>query len=115
VVISFNVAVVSGRSSTRPKASFASLSISGARSRLSVAWLLPSAIDCRCIEHDKALARAATAVLEDDTELFKQFIDSEGFRRWLNGHGVALTYSSPHPTRDVFESRNRASDELTVL
>ncbi len=24
-----------------------------------------------------------TAVLKDDTELFKQFIDNEGFRRWL--------------------------------
>ena len=24
-----------------------------------------------------------TAVLKDDTELFKQFTDNEGFRRWL--------------------------------
>ena len=24
-----------------------------------------------------------TTVLKDDTELFKQFMDNEGFRRWL--------------------------------
>src|SRR4029077_8912324 len=30
------------------------------------------------IEHDKALARVMTAVLKDDTELFKQFSDNEG-------------------------------------
>jgi type I restriction enzyme, R subunit len=29
------------------------------------------------IEHDKALARVMTAVLKDDTELFKQFMDNE--------------------------------------
>ncbi len=33
------------------------------------------------IEHDKALARVMAAVLKDDTELFKQFMDNEGFRR----------------------------------
>ena len=35
------------------------------------------------IEHDKALARVMTAVLKDDTALFKQFMDNESFRRWL--------------------------------
>lgn len=35
------------------------------------------------IEHDKALARVMTALLKDDTELFKQFMDNESFRRWL--------------------------------
>ena len=29
------------------------------------------------IEHDKALARVMTAVLKDDTELFKQFMDND--------------------------------------
>ena len=33
------------------------------------------------IEHDKALACVMTAVLKDDTELFKQFMDNESFRR----------------------------------
>lgn len=31
---------------------------------------------------DKALARVMTAVLKDDTELFKQSMDNESFRRW---------------------------------
>jgi type I restriction enzyme, R subunit len=36
------------------------------------------------IEHDKALARVMSAVLKDDTELFKQFSDNESFSRWLS-------------------------------
>jgi len=49
------------------------------------------------IEHDKALARVMTAVLKDDTELFKQFMDNEGFRRWLTDTVFWLTYSEPRP------------------
>jgi len=44
------------------------------------------------IEHDKALVRVMTAVLKDDTELFKQFSDNESFRRWLADTIFALTY-----------------------
>ncbi len=44
------------------------------------------------IEHDKALARVMTAVLKDDTELFKQFSDNESFRRWLTQTVFELTY-----------------------
>ena len=44
------------------------------------------------IEHDKALERVMTAVLKDDTELFKQFSDNESFRRWLTDTVFALTY-----------------------
>ena len=44
------------------------------------------------IEHDKALARVMTAVLKDDTELFKQFSDNEVFRKWLTDTVFALTY-----------------------
>ena len=44
------------------------------------------------IEHDKALARVMTAVLKDDTELFKQFVDNDGFRRWLTDTVFGLTY-----------------------
>jgi type I restriction enzyme R subunit len=47
------------------------------------------------IEHDKALARVMTAVLKDDTELFKQFMDNESFRRWLTDTVFGLTYESP--------------------
>ncbi|MHB1403836.1 MAG: type I restriction endonuclease subunit R [Thermoleophilia bacterium] len=44
------------------------------------------------IEHDKALQRVMNAVLKDDTELFKQFVDNEGFRRWLSDSVFQLTY-----------------------
>ena len=35
------------------------------------------------IEHGKALLRVMTSVMKDDTELFKQFMDNEGFQRWM--------------------------------
>ena len=35
------------------------------------------------IEHDKALLRVMTSLMKDDTELFKQFMDNDGFNRWL--------------------------------
>ncbi len=44
------------------------------------------------IEHDKALTRVMTAVLRDDTELFKQFMDNESFRRWMTDTVFGLTY-----------------------
>ena len=47
------------------------------------------------IEHDKALRRVMTAVLKDDTELFKQFVDNESFRRWLTDTVFDLTYDQP--------------------
>ncbi|MEM3883159.1 MAG: hypothetical protein QXO23_07240, partial [Candidatus Methanomethyliaceae archaeon] len=47
------------------------------------------------IEHDKALLRVMTALLKDDTELFKQFSDNESFRRWLADTVFRLTYDEP--------------------
>jgi type I restriction enzyme R subunit len=44
------------------------------------------------IEHDKALGRVVTALLKDDTELFKQFMDNDSFRRWLTETVFGLTY-----------------------
>jgi type I restriction enzyme R subunit len=49
------------------------------------------------IEHDKALARVMTAVLKDDTELFRQFMDNESFRRWMTDTVFALTYAGDEP------------------
>jgi len=46
------------------------------------------------IEHDKALARVMTAVLKDDTELFKQFMDNESFKRWLTDTVFRITYEN---------------------
>ena len=47
------------------------------------------------IEHDEALRRVMTAVLNDDMQLFKQFTDNEGFRRWLTDNVFGLTYARP--------------------
>ncbi len=47
------------------------------------------------IEHDKALVRVMTAVMKDDTELFKQFMDNEGFKRWMTDTVFGLTYERP--------------------
>ena len=44
------------------------------------------------IEHDKALGRVMTSIMKDDTELFKQFVDNEGFRRWLGGVVFEVAY-----------------------
>ena len=46
------------------------------------------------IERDNALVRVMIALLQDDTELFKQFSDNEGFRRWLTDTVFALTYEA---------------------
>ena len=47
------------------------------------------------IEHDEALRRVMTAVINDDMQLFKQFTDNEGFRRWLTDNVFGLTYAQP--------------------
>jgi type I restriction enzyme R subunit len=44
------------------------------------------------IEHDKALVRVMTSVMKDDTELFKQFMDNDGFKRWMTDTVFGLTY-----------------------
>ena len=44
------------------------------------------------VEHDKALLRAMTNIMKDDTELFRQFVDNEDFKRWLAGVVFGLTY-----------------------
>ena len=44
------------------------------------------------LEHDKALVRVMTAVMKDDTELFKQYMDNEGFKRWMTDTVFAIAY-----------------------
>ncbi len=50
------------------------------------------------IEHDKALGRVMTAVLRDDTELFKQFSDNPAFKRWLSDAIFGVTYQDASAT-----------------
>lgn len=62
------------------------------------------------IQDDQALQRVMTAIMRDDTELFKQFIDNADLRRWLGDREFRLAYAtgleqwtvtarfvSPHP------------------
>ena len=44
------------------------------------------------IEHDRALLRVMTSVMRDDTELFKQFMDNDSFKRWLTDTVFSLAY-----------------------
>ena len=51
------------------------------------------------IEHDRALRRVMTAIMKDDTELFKQFHDNQDFRRWLGGVVFEVAYEGEGSTR----------------
>lgn len=53
----------------------------------------PSDKQIAVIEHDKALARVIVGLMQDDTELFKQFSDNELFRRWLKDTVFGLIYA----------------------
>ena len=47
------------------------------------------------IEHDKALVRVMTSLMKDDTQLFKQFMDNDGFKRWMSDASFELAYRQP--------------------
>ena len=47
------------------------------------------------IEHDGALRRVMTALLADDTELFRQYSDNPSFERWLSDMSFLRTYQEP--------------------
>ena len=35
------------------------------------------------IEHDRALLNVMTSIMQDENQLFKQFMDNDGFKRWM--------------------------------
>jgi type I restriction enzyme R subunit len=47
------------------------------------------------IEHDKALERVIIDMLTDHTELFKQFMDNQSFKKWLADTIFSETYKRP--------------------
>ena len=47
------------------------------------------------IEHDSALRRVMMELLADHTELFKQFSDNPGFKKWLSDTIFQSTYTEP--------------------
>ncbi len=48
------------------------------------------------IEIDRALKHVMTSVINDDTELFKQFSDNESFKKWLTDMVFDMTYEPVH-------------------
>ena len=38
--------------------------------------------------------------MKDDTELFKQFMDNEGFKRWMTDTVFSLTYEDRRSVED---------------
>ncbi len=50
------------------------------------------------IEHNKALGGAIVGLMQDDTELIKQFSYDGGFKRWLADTTFAVTYNMPGPS-----------------
>ena len=44
------------------------------------------------IEHDKALLHVMTSMMKDDNQLFKQFMDDGGFKRWMTDRVFGLAY-----------------------
>ena len=45
------------------------------------------------LEHDRALQRVVIDMLGDHTELFKQFSDNPGFKKWLSDTIFGATYA----------------------
>ena len=44
------------------------------------------------IEHDKALLRVMVSIMNDDTALFRQFVDNESFKRHLSDWSFGIAY-----------------------
>ena len=47
------------------------------------------------VEHDMALRRVMRSMMKDDGELLRQFLDNDGFRRWMTDTVFDLTYDQP--------------------
>ena len=50
------------------------------------------------IEHDAALKRQITAMLRDNTELYKKFTEDPDFQQWLSEQIFAATYKTIEET-----------------
>ena len=49
------------------------------------------------VEHDRALEDVMTGIVNDDTELYRQFVDNDGFKKWMSGVVFKLTYGNGVP------------------
>ena len=61
------------------------------------------------IEHDRALLRVMTSMMKDDNQLFKQFMDNDGFKRWMTDTVFELT------SEQADAARVTASDGTGIL
>ena len=61
------------------------------------------------IEHDRALLRVMTSMVKDDNQLFKQFMDNDGFKRWMTDTVFELT------SEQADAARGAAADGTGVL
>ena len=60
------------------------------------------------IEHERALRDVMTALMRDDTVLFKQFMDNPGFKRWMTDTVFALTYDPTSATSPAVDGSGTA-------
>ena len=67
------------------------------------------------IEHDKALLRVMTSVMKDDTELFKQFMDNQSFKRWLTDTVFGLASEQAGAGRDGPITRHNLKSPSAVV
>jgi len=51
-----------------------------------------------CGDANEKVLHVLVALMKDDTELYKQFSDNEGFRRWLSDMVFAVTYEAAPAT-----------------
>jgi type I restriction enzyme R subunit len=49
------------------------------------------------LEHDKALEKIMLTLLKDDTQVYKQFVQNDAFKRAVSDMVYALTQSNPPP------------------
>ena len=52
------------------------------------------------IEHDAAMKRQITAMLRDNTELYRKYTEDADFQNWLSGVIFAATYLPPETPRE---------------
>ena len=47
------------------------------------------------IQNRFTVTRVMTSLMNDDTQLFKQFMDNENFKRWMSDASFELVYRQP--------------------
>ena len=56
------------------------------------------------VEHDAALDRTVTSILNVDMQFYGEFMDNPNFRTWVRNTSFGLTYKQPPPEDDATDS-----------